>query len=452
MASKKSCLNVVTIGPKTGGKSTLVGQMLYKFGVVDDPTLKRITEEATALDNYDSRFAYLVDRTPDERRRKCTIEPTLCSIQSDSRVYSILDSPGHPGYVRHLLSAVSQADCAILVVSSMIEDYELEREQLKEHAVLAYTFGVTKIVICINKMDQIKYSEKKFEELKKRTIQDVAKIGYKDKKIVVIPVCALQGDNILEPSTRMFWYSGPTLYEVLENFKVPKRKLESPLRMVVHKVHVIPREEKKKPGLEPSRHFFKDIQGEGQLVAVGRIEFGSLSVNQKVKIQPGDLTAKIHSIEFHRESIEKATAGMIVGVCVSSDSFASQLAKGDIQKGSVISCVGANEAKECRAFKGQIILLNGPKEFGAGYRPIICAHGLYKSCIVSKLFTRFDKHNRNTLEQNPEFAGREDGVVCEFRCEPHAMVIEPYEKFPALGRLVLRDNGRVIGVGLTKPV
>jgi len=226
----------------------------------------------------------------------------------------------------------------------------------------------------------------------------------------------------------MYWYSGPTLYEVLENFKVPKRRVESPLRMVVHKIY--------------------DIQGEGNLVAVGRVEFGSISVNQKVKIQPGDLTATIQSIEFHREPIEKATAGMIVGVCVASDPFSGQLEKGDIQKGSVISCFGKNEAKECRSFKGQVILLNGPKEFGAGYRPIICAHGLYKSCVVSKLFTRFDKHTRSTLEDNPETAGREDGVVCEFRCTP--CVIEPYSSFPALGRLVLRDNGRVIGVGLTK--
>jgi len=158
---KQSILNLCTIGPKSSGKSTLVGQLLFQFGHVDEPTLRKFEEIAKKFGDEKSKFAYLVDRTGYERQTRRTVESTLVQLKSPSRSYSLLDGPGDEKYVKHLLSSISQADVALLVLScdSTAEEYE----QMKEHAVLSYTLGVQKLVICVNKMDTIDYSEKKIQ-------------------------------------------------------------------------------------------------------------------------------------------------------------------------------------------------------------------------------------------------------------------------------------------------
>jgi len=417
----KSILNLCTIGPKSSGKSTLVGQLLYQFGAVDDATLLAVERIARNFGNERSKFAFLVDRTEYERRAQCSTESTLVQLKSVARSYSLLDGPGDNKYVKHLLSCISQADVALLVLSCDSDVDEIE--QMKEHAVLSYTLGVQKLVICINQMDTIDYSEKKFNDIKATALENIVKIGFKDKKTIVIPMSAYTGENVVETSENFDWYKGPTLYEALEIYKTPKRDVNKSLRMVIH------------------RRFF--IENEGTIV-VGKVEFGKIYVGMKIRIQPANVMTTVASIEYHQEAIEEATCGMIVGVCLGD-----LVPPEEISRGSVISHATKDFCKPVRSFVGQIILLGGPAEFKRGYRPVVCAHGLYIPCRVSRIISRFDKGSRDILEHEPEKANPGDGVMCEL-IPNKACVVEEFSKFASLGRFAMRDSSGAVAVGVVK--
>merc|ERR1719483_1164810 len=217
----------------------------------------------------------------------------------------------------------------------------------------------------------------------------------------------------------------------IEIYKTPKRQPNKSLRLVIHRKFA--------------------IESEGTIV-VGKVEFGRIYVGMNILIQPGNIVTTVASIEYHREVIEEATAGMIVGVCLApkdDGDIAEDIPPDKISRGSVISHPTKDPCKPVRSFVGQIILLGGPGEFTQGYRPVVCAHGLYISCVVSKLISRFDKANREILEHEPEKAVPGDGVMCELiPCQP--CVLEEFSKFASLGRFAMRDSSGAIAVGVVK--
>jgi len=460
-------LNIVTVGPPSSGKSTLCGHLLVDFGQVDDRTFFRIKNIAKnpPYNNESKKYAFLMDRLEAERAGGCTIEATLEVLRSENRCYTLLDAPGDARYIKHCVSSLAQSDAALLVLS-VTQDFESEVEPIKECAVYAYTLGVQKLIVCINKMDAVNYDQEKFESLKANAIDDLKRIGFKPKRTVVIPMSALNGENLITPSQEMQWYNGPTLFEALENFKIPKSFPEKDFRFVVHKVHRIGWDPEVQKRIEEERKDFKRQQQLGQIedifdeyieppngefVVVGRIGFGRIKRGQNVVVQPSNTFLTVKHIEFHRDPIagEFASAGQIVGI-----SFEEPVTKNEIKRGSVISIPGPAQARPITSFVGQIILLGGPEEFKRNFEPMICAHGIFMPCTVVSLRKKFEraeasKNDNTDGTQEVEKAQKGEGVICELRPR-FPCVLEQYASFPSLGRFLLRDQSGPVAVGVCK--
>lgn len=193
-------VNIVFIGHVDAGKSTISGQILLKTGQVDQRTIEKYENEAKEK-NRDSWFiAFIMDTNEEERAKGKTIEVGRAHFATNKRRYTILDAPGHKNYVPNMISGTSQADMGILVISARKGEFEAGFDrggQTREHALIAKTLGVTKLLVLINKMDQstVQWSEQRFKDIEKRLVPYLRSCGYKPSNITFIPVSGYTGDN-----------------------------------------------------------------------------------------------------------------------------------------------------------------------------------------------------------------------------------------------------------------
>ena len=236
---KKPHLNLVVIGHVDHGKSTLMGHVLYLTGFVDERTIKEYEEQAKRLGRESWKFAWILDKYKEERERGLTIDLGFYKFETTKYEFTIIDAPGHRDFVKNMVTGASQADAALLVVSAKEGEYEAgisPAGQTREHVFLAKTMGINQLVVAINKMDTVNYSEERYNEVKEGIARLLRMVGYKIDKIPFVPVSGLYGDNIIKRSENMPWYKGPTLIEALDMFEEPVRPIDKPLRIPIQDV------------------------------------------------------------------------------------------------------------------------------------------------------------------------------------------------------------------------
>ncbi len=152
-------------------------------------------------------------------------------------MFTFIDTPAHKDYMKNMITGISQADCAVLMISAVKGEFETgmsEDGQTRDQAIICYTLGIkSRMIVCVNKMDEktVNYSEERFKEIKTEVKAYLKEVGYKVKKVQFIPISGWKGDNMVEKSTNMKWYKGKTLFDALDKLKPPKRPLEKPLRL-----------------------------------------------------------------------------------------------------------------------------------------------------------------------------------------------------------------------------
>ena len=328
MASQKPHINLVTIGHVDHGKSTLVGRLLFEHGEIPPHIIEEYRKQAEEKGKATFEFAWVMDKFKEERERGVTIELSHRKFETGKYYFTIIDAPGHRDFVKNMITGTSQADAAILVISS--RDGDGIMAQTREHAYLAKTLGVQQLIVAINKLDatQPPYSEKRFAEVKGEVEKFLASIGYRN--IPIVPISGYKGDNITKKSENMKWYTGPTLLELLDALKVPEKPINKPLRLPVQDVY--------------------SITGIGT-VPVGRIETGILKNGDKVIFNPANKQGEVKTVEMHHEAMEQAGPGDNVGFNVRG------IAKNDIKRGDVCGPVTAPPSV-VKSFTAQIVVLN----------------------------------------------------------------------------------------------
>jgi elongation factor 1-alpha len=163
-----------------------------------------------------------MDKLKAERERGITIDIALWKFETPKSVFTIIDAPGHRDFIKNMITGTSQADAAILIIAAGQGEFEagISKEgQTREHALLAFTMGVKQMVVCINKMDDksVNWDQKRYDEIKKEVSDYLKKIGYNPEKIHFIPISGWHGDNMIEKSENMKWYTGPCLIDALDN-------------------------------------------------------------------------------------------------------------------------------------------------------------------------------------------------------------------------------------------
>lgn len=163
-------------------------------------------------------------------------------LETPKGCYTFMDSPGQKEYAKIMISGISQADAAILFVSCRKRDFKLgisKEGQTLKHALVAFTFGVKQLIVACNKMDKVEYSEERYLDVKSKMLSRLTKIGYKESKIHFVPISGFVGDNLVESSSSMPWYKGPTLVEIIDSLEFLKRATTKPLRIPIRDIYRI---------------------------------------------------------------------------------------------------------------------------------------------------------------------------------------------------------------------
>ena len=392
-------VNLVVIGHKDHGKSTLIGRLLYDSKAISELKLREIMEELKRTGRREFEFAFILDSLEEERAGGLTIDIMQTPFKSEKYSYTIIDCPGHREFIRKMLTGASKADGAILVVSAKegIED------QTRQHLFLARMLGIKQLVIAVNKMDLVGYSEEVFREVSDRIREVSRSLGYGD--VPIVPVSAFQGDNVIKRSNRMGWYKGKTLIETLDSTVTPpKPPVEKPLRCSVQDVYEV----------------------EGERVIACKVETGVVKVGDEVLHMPPGERGVVEKIITPLGEEQMAEPGESVGIVVRE--------LRSVKRGDIISHP-ENTIKRVKEFTAELVVFLDT-EIREDETVTVRVGTAERRCKVVKILEKIDPVSLTVKERGPESLLEGDvGKVLLKPLEP--LCLEVYSEFPELGRFVI---------------
>jgi elongation factor 1-alpha len=413
--AEKPHMNLAVIGHIDHGKSTLVGRLMYETGAVPAHIIEKYKAEAKEKGKESFAFAWVMDSLKEERERGITIDIAHKRFDTDKFYFTIVDCPGHRDFVKNMITGASQADAAILVVAAP----DGVMAQTKEHVFLSRTLGINQLIVAVNKMDASKYSEDRYNEVKKDVSQLLGMVGFKASEIPFIPTSAFIGDNVSKSSENTPWYKGPSILEALDLLNQPEKPDKLPLRIPVQDAYT--------------------ISGIGT-VPVGRVETGVMKKGDNVVFMPSGAGGEVKSIEMHHEEIPQATPGDNIGWNVRG------VGKADVRRGDVCG-PKANVPTVADEFTAQIVVLQHPSAITVGYTPVFHCHTAQTACTFMSLEKKLDPKSGQVKEENPTFIKAGDAAIITVK-PTRPMVIEPVKEIPQLGRFAIRDMGMTIAAGM----
>ncbi|MDE1851916.1 MAG: translation elongation factor EF-1 subunit alpha [Candidatus Micrarchaeota archaeon] len=411
----KPHMNLIFIGHIDHGKSTTVGRLLYDTKSVSEQDMKKLKEEVAKYNRPTFEFAFVMDQLKEERERGITIDIMHRDFQTPKYYFTIIDAPGHRDFVKNMITGASQADAAVLVVSTP----DGIQSQTREHAYLARVLGISQLIVGLNKIDAAGYDRGKFDDAKNKVTELLKTVGYDPAKILFVPYSALEGINVSSKSDKLSWYTGPTLLEALDTLQLPKKPTDKPLRLPVQDVY--------------------SIAGFGT-VPVGRVETGVMKPGDQVIIMPAGVKTEIKSIEMHHQQLQKAEPGDNVGFNIKG------VDKKDIKRGDVIGPT-TSPPTVAQEFTAQIVVINHPTAIVPGYTPVFHLHTMQIAATIMEIMEKKDPKTGQTLQKNPELI--KNGDVALVKIKPtKAICVEKYSEFPQLGRFAIRDMGQTVAAGV----
>ncbi|BBM96797.1 peptide chain release factor subunit 3 [Marchantia polymorpha subsp. ruderalis] len=420
-------MNVVFIGHVDAGKSTIGGQILYLSGMVDERTIQKYEREAKEKNRESWYMAYIMDTNEEERAKGKTVEVGRAHFETAKSRFTILDAPGHKNYVPNMITGASQADVGVLVISARKGEFETGFErggQTREHAQLAKTLGVSKLLVAVNKMDDlsVEWAKERFDEIEKKMLPFLKACGYNAKKDVqFLPISGLLGVNMKERmgKTPCNWWDGPSLFEALDNVELPLRDPNGPFRM-------------------PLIDKFKDMG----TVVMGKIESGSVRRGDSLIVMPNKAQVKVVTVYRDNDEVNYAKPGENLRIRLSG------VEEEDISSGFVLSSLGKTipVVLEFDAQLQILELLDHKAIFTAGYKAVLHIHSVVEECEIIELLQEIDPKTKKPKKKKVLFV--KSGAVVVVRIQVNEPIcVEKFEDFPQLGRFTLRDEGKTVAIG-----
>ncbi|MCM8570498.1 GTP-binding protein [Gramella jeungdoensis] len=289
-------LRFTTAGSVDDGKSTLIGRLLFDSKSIFEDQLESVsaTSEKKGHDGVD--LALFTDGLKDEREQGITIDVAYRYFTTPKRKFIIADTPGHIQYTRNMVTGASTANAAVILIDARHGVIE----QTKRHSFIASLLNIPHLIVCVNKMDLVEYSEERFNEIIGQFEEFSSKLLVKDVRF--IPISALLGDNVVNRSENTDWYQGGTLLNILETLHISSDINKIDARFPVQTV------------LRPQSDEHRDYRG-----YAGRVASGIYRVGDEVAVLPSGFTSRITSINSGEQQVEEAYAPMSIAITLEDD-------------------------------------------------------------------------------------------------------------------------------------
>jgi len=408
----KSFLRFITCGSVDDGKSTLIGRLLYDSKLIFEDHMAALEADSKRVGTQGDKidFALLVDGLAAEREQGITIDVAYRFFSTEKRKFIVADTPGHEQYTRNMATGASTAELAVILIDAR----KGVLTQTKRHSFIVSTLGIRHVVVAVNKMDLVDYDQAVFDRIEKDYREFAQKLSIPD--ITVVPISALEGDNIVTPSANMAWFTGPTLMGHLENVDPSRDEADQAFRMPVQWVN--------RPNL--------DFRGFAGTIATGYIRPGD-----QVIALPSAKTSKVARIVTHDGDLDKAVAGQAVTITLEDEI--------DISRGDVLAAAEARP-EVTDQFQAHVFWMSD-EALLPGRSYLLKTSNRMASAVVTEIKHRI---NVNTLAQEPGKTLELNSCAVANLSLDRPIAFDPYQDNRAMGSFILIDRmtNNTVGCGM----
>jgi sulfate adenylyltransferase subunit 1 len=405
MLDNNQLLRFTTAGSVDDGKSTLIGRLLYDSKSIFEDQLEAITNTSKKKGHEGLDLALFTDGLRDEREQGITIDVAYRYFTTPKRKFIIADTPGHIQYTRNMVTGASTANVATILIDARHGVIE----QTKRHAFIASLLQIPHIIVCVNKMDLVDFSEEVYNDIVKQFEDISSKMLVKDVRF--IPMSALLGDNVVNKSQNMPWYQGAPMLHTLETMHISSDINKVDARFPVQTV------------LRPQREGFIDYRG-----YAGRVASGIFRTGDEVTVMPSGFTSKIKSIDTLDESLDEAFAPMSVSITLEDDI--------DISRGDMI--VRSNNKPEAsQDIEVMLCWLNNEAAKSRAKYTIKHTSNDQKAMIKEVVY----KYNINTLDRVNDDKELNMNDICKVKIRTtKPLMVDSYRENRTTGSVILVDD------------
>jgi bifunctional enzyme CysN/CysC len=404
-------LKIVIVGHVDHGKSTFVGRLFHDTGSLPEGKLEQL-QAIAARRGVPFEWANLMDALQSERDQNITIDTAQIWFHTPKRQYVIIDAPGHKEFLKNMITGAANAEAALL----LIDAHEGVQENSRRHGYLLNLLGIRQIAVLVNKLDLENYSEEKFRAIETEYRAWLKSVGVEPK--LFIPIAAKHGDNIASRSPKMPWWSGPTVLEALDDFKVSESAVNQSLRFPIQDVY----------------------RFDDRRILAGRVEAGAIKVGDKLVFSPTSKTSTVKSIErWNAPVTTTASAGESIGITLTEQIF--------VERGAVAALESAPPFELAR-FKARLFWL-GKEPFARGRTYKLKLATQEVECSIESIQKVIDASTLETISRpEPEDCVRrhEVGELTLHTRKPIAFDI--HADIIPTGRFVIVDGYNVAGGGI----
>ena len=410
-------LRFITAGSVDDGKSTLIGRLLYDSKSILADQLEAIERASKSRDDGEIDLALLTDGLRSEREQGITIDVAYRYFQTPKRKFIIVDAPGHIQYTRNMVTGASNCQLAIVLVDAR----HGVAEQTRRHSLIASLLGIPHIVVAVNKMDLVGYSQDVFSDICIHYAELAKKLNV--SQVTYIPISALNGDNVVDKSTTMPWYDGPTLLEHLETVAINddatgEAEDHHPARFPVQYV------------IRPQTAELHDYRG-----YAGKITSGQFRKGDAITVLPSGETSTINAIEIAEKHYNEAATPMSVVLHLASDV--------DISRGDLI--VRSNSLPIISQTVEAMLCWMDTKEFKAGNKYLLQVGTFRTRCSVREIVYQLNVNTYEEIEDIKSLKLNDLAKVVLRTAQPIAF--DPYPKNRTTGGAILIDETSNVTVG-----
>ncbi|OCF45383.1 elongation factor 1 alpha-like protein [Kwoniella heveanensis CBS 569] len=437
--SGKQNISLIVVGHVDAGKSTLMGRLLYDIGELTEKEKTANERGSKKVGKGSFAFAWGLDALGDERDRGVTIDIATTHFATPHRNITLLDAPGHRDFIPAMISGAAQADVALMVVDGSPGEFEAGFErggQTREHAWLVRSLGVKEIIVGVNKMDVVSWSQDRYDDIVDALKPFLVSAGFSAAKTTFMPLAAMEGINVLENNAEGLkaWYDGPTLIDALDKVEVPARPYDNPLRI-------------------PLSNVFKGQTAVASGVAVsGRLCSGVVQVGDRLRAVPGDEVATVRTIEVDDDSAPYAVAGQNITL------YLSGIDAIHLSIGTVL-CPTSLPVPLVNKFTAQILVFDLSSPIITGTAVELFHHSMNLPATISRLVSISEKGL--VVKKNPRVLQRGTTATVELTLRPNngngssnstsskapSIPLETTADNKEMGRVLIRRGGETIAAG-----